>query len=220
MTERVPVERSTRQLIADGRARQEAMANVDTVLASVQGTAYDTHGSVRVTVDGRGKLVDLWLRADAVRWGPEQLGRLVVAVADAALAQATQAGYNKLGPILGDSMTQAIEVLSGRAAPARRDAGPGITAEEFQRRRDERMHARQGGSHAGGDTGGQPTPGAGTIGGQAHPAAAAGGRGGPGDAAARTGDGPGRPGSTGRADDGFDPDDPLSFDLSSLRSDR
>ncbi|MBM7770150.1 DNA-binding protein YbaB [Actinokineospora baliensis] len=219
MTERVPVERSTRQLIDDGRARQEAMAGVDEVLASVTGTAYDEYGSVRVTVDGRGKLLDLWLRQDAVRWGPQRLGELIVAVSDAALAQATQAGYNKLGPILGDSMTHAIEVLSGRAAPARRDTGPGITAEEFQRRRDERMHAQQGGPRADEDgevPTGQWAPGAGTIGGQAHPAP-----GGTAPSAARgaderAGDGRGPAG----ADDGFDPDDPLAFDLSSLRSDR
>ncbi|SER81420.1 YbaB/EbfC family nucleoid-associated protein [Actinokineospora terrae] len=223
MTDRVPVERTTRQLIEDGRARQEALANVDTILASVQGTAYDNYGSVRVTVDGRGKLVELWLRQDAVRWGPEQLGSLIVAVADAALAQATQAGYNKLGPILGDSMTQAIEMLSGRAAPARTGSGPGITAEEFQRRRDERMHAQWDRSPAGGpSTGdgggpaGQDAPGAGTIGGQAHPAAGAAPAGGTASAAARAGDGRGGD----AADDGFDPDDPLSFDLSSLRSDR
>ncbi|GAA2964474.1 YbaB/EbfC family nucleoid-associated protein [Actinokineospora diospyrosa] len=219
MTGRDPVERSTRQLIEDGRARQEAMAGVDAVLAAVRGTAYDEHGSVRVTVDGRGKLLDLWLRQDAVRWGPQRLGALIVAVADAALAQATQAGYNKLGPILGDSMTQAIELLSGRAAPARRDTRPGITAEEFQRRRDERMHARSAGAPAAegdGVPGGQPAPGAGTIGGQAHPAAGQVAPSGATTAAGRADDGRGRAG----ADDGFDPDDPLAFDLSSLRSDR
>jgi DNA-binding protein YbaB len=171
MTEREPLRRSTRQLIEDGRARQEAMANIDTVLQGVRGTAYDNHQSVRVTVDGRGKLLELWLRQDAVRWGADQLGRLIVMVAEAAMDQATQAGYNKLAPILGDNMTQAIELISGRAAPARDPQASGISAEEFQRRRDERINA--------GAAAGKPPE-----------------------------------------DDGFDPDDPLSFDLSSLRSDR
>ncbi|SDD19339.1 YbaB/EbfC family nucleoid-associated protein [Actinokineospora iranica] len=175
MTDRQPLERSTRQLIEDGRARQEALADIDTVLRNVQGTAYDNHGSVRVTVDGRGKLVDLWLRQDAVRWGADQLGRLIVMVAQAAMDEATQAGYNKLAPLLGDNMTYAIELISGRAAPARAGAGSGITAEEFQRRRDERM---------------------------------------------RKADGAGESARGPVEDDGFDPDDPLSFDLSSLRSDR
>ncbi|MDQ3578834.1 MAG: YbaB/EbfC family nucleoid-associated protein [Actinomycetota bacterium] len=174
MTEREPVERSTRQLIEDGRARQEALANIDTVLQGIRGTASDQHQSIRITVDGRGKLVELWLRQDAVRWGADQLGRLITQVAQAAMDEATQQGYNKLAPLLGDSMTYAIEQISGRAAPARRPDSSSITAEEFQRRRDERV--------------------------------AAGG-----------GDGPA---TRSTKADGFDPDDPLSFDLSSLRSDR
>ncbi|WP_018682447.1 YbaB/EbfC family nucleoid-associated protein [Actinokineospora enzanensis] len=216
MTEREPVERSTRQLIADGRARQEALASVDTVLAEVRGTAYDNHGSIKVTVDGRGKLLELWLRPDAVRWGPEQLGRLIVLVAEAAMDQATQAGYNRLAPLLGDSMTYAIEMLSGRAAPARRDTGPGITAEEFQRRRDERMHA-----HGGASTLSQPdwttrSDTAPSVAGQGNPLPGAGSS----RPADGNGTGPARVGRDTVENDGFDPDDPLSFDLSSLRSDR
>ncbi|HVK22662.1 MAG TPA: YbaB/EbfC family nucleoid-associated protein [Actinokineospora sp.] len=173
MTEREPVRRSTKQLIEDGRARQEALAGIDTVLQGVRGTAWDNHQSIRVTVDGRGRLIELWLRPDAVRWGADQLGRLIVMVAQAAMDQATQAGYNKLAPILGDTMTYAIELISGRSAPARRPNVGGITAEEFQRRRDERLRSSADRSR------GEPVE-----------------------------------------DDGFDPDDPLSFDLSSLRSDR
>ncbi|UVS81939.1 YbaB/EbfC family nucleoid-associated protein [Actinokineospora sp. UTMC 2448] len=138
MTAREPVERSTRQVIEDGRARQEALATVEKVLAEVQGTAQDQYQTVRVTVDGRGRMLDLWLRQDAVRWGPE-LGRLIVQVAHAAMDDATQAGYNRLAPLLGDNLTYAVELISGHAAPARRGARPSITAEEFQRRRDERL---------------------------------------------------------------------------------
>lgn len=170
MTDRVPVERSTRQLIEDSRARAEALADVERVLAEVTGTATDQHQTIRVTVDGRGKLLDLWLRQDAVRWGP-QLGGLIVQVAHAAMDNATQAGYNRLAPMLGDNLTYAVELISGHAAPARRGARPSITAEEFQRRRDERVSAAD-----------QREP---------HP---------------RT--------------DEFDDDDPLSFDVSFLRSDR
>ena len=168
MTDRVPVERSTRQLIEDGRARQEALADIEKVLAEVTGTATDQYQTVRVTVDGRGKLLDLWLRQDAVRWGPE-LGRLIVQVAHAAMDNATQAGYNRLAPRLGDNLTYAVELISGHTAPARRGARPSITAEEFQRRRDERVGDQR-----------EPDP---------------------------------------RTED-FDDDDPLSFDVSFLRSDR
>jgi DNA-binding protein YbaB len=142
MSDRVPVERSTRQVIEDGRARQEALAGVEKVLAEVTGTATDQWQTVRVTVDGRGRVLDLWLRQDAVRWGPE-LGRLIVQVAHAAMANATQAGYNRLGPLLGDNLTYAVELISGHPAPARRPGPPGITAEEFQRRRDERLAAAE-----------------------------------------------------------------------------
>ncbi|MGW5052784.1 YbaB/EbfC family nucleoid-associated protein [Actinokineospora sp. NPDC004072] len=169
MTGREPVERSTRRLIEDSRARQEALANVEKVLAEVTGTAYDHYQTVRVTVDGRGRMLELWLRPDAVRWGPD-LGGLIVQVAHAAMANATQAGYNRLAPLLGDDLTRAVELISGHAAPARRGERPSITAEEFQRRRDARL-ADQRGPHQ----------------------------------------------QAGADDDG---DDPLSLDLSFLRSDR
>ncbi|MFC7617694.1 hypothetical protein ACFQV2_34110 [Actinokineospora soli] len=61
-----------------------------------------------------------------------------------------------------------MELISGHPAPARRGERPSITAEEFQRRRDERVDQRG-----------------------PHPAT-----------------------------QDFDEDDPLSFDVSFLRSDR
>ncbi|OLR90506.1 YbaB/EbfC family nucleoid-associated protein [Actinokineospora bangkokensis] len=143
MTGRDPVERSTAQLIADGLARQQALLGVEGILAEARGTATDNHQSVRVTVDGRGRLIDLWLRQDAVRWGADTLGRLIVMVAEAAQAQATQQAYNRLAPLLGDTLTHAVELLSGRPAPARQDR-PGITAEEFMARREARLRRADG----------------------------------------------------------------------------
>ena len=139
MIEREPIDRDTKQLIADGFARQEALSKVDKVLAGVTGTAHDSNATIEVTVDGRGKLVKLWLAPNAVRYGPVRLGQLIVEVAAVAMEDATQRGYNKVAPLLGDNLTYAMEQLSGRAAPARREQADGITAEEFQRRRDERM---------------------------------------------------------------------------------
>ena len=139
MIDRAPLERTTRQLIDDGRARQDVLSKVDEILATVTGTARDREATVEVTVDGRGKLRTLRLAPDARRHGPEGLGRLIVEVAKVAMDDATQAGYNKVAPLLGDTLTQALEQLSGRATPARRRGEGGITAEEFQARRDERL---------------------------------------------------------------------------------
>lgn len=139
MIDRAPLERTTRQLIEDGQARQEALSKVDAILARVTGTARDSEETVEVTVDGRGKLVTLRLAPDAARHGPEGLGRLIVEVARVAMDNATQSGYDKVAPLLGDTLTQALEQLSGRATPARGKRDSGITAEEFQARREERL---------------------------------------------------------------------------------
>jgi DNA-binding protein YbaB len=139
MIERDPVERPTQQLIEDGRARQEALSKVDGILASVKGVAHDRNGTVEVTVDGRGKLLNLWLAPEAARYGPDGLAQLIVKVTAVAMDDATQAGYNKVARLLGDDLTYALEQLSGRATPARREGDGGITAEEFQARRDKRV---------------------------------------------------------------------------------
>lgn len=139
MIEREPIDRTTRQMIDDGRARQEALSKVDEILATVTGTAHDRNGTVEVTVDGRGKLVRLWLAQEAARYGADGLAQLIVKVAAVAMDDATQSGYNKVALLLGDNLTYALEQLSGRSAPARRPGGDGITAEEFQARRDKRV---------------------------------------------------------------------------------
>lgn len=141
MIDREPLNRTTRQLIDDGRARQEALSKVDDILASVTGTAHDRNETVEVTVDGRGRLVRLWLAPEAVNYGADGLSRLIVRVARVAMDDATQSGYNKVALLLGDNLTFALEQLSGRAAPARREGDGGITAEEFQARRDARQAA-------------------------------------------------------------------------------
>lgn len=152
-----PLERTTKQLIEDGRARQDALSKVDTILAGVTGTAHDRNGTVEVTVDGRGKLLKLRLAPEAASCGPAGLGRLIVDVARAAMDDATQTGYNKVALLLGDTLTYALEQLSGRATPARRSEGGGITAAEFQARRDERLRrtaqetAAEGGTNGGDD---------------------------------------------------------------------
>jgi DNA-binding protein YbaB len=139
MIDREPLNRTTKQLIEDGRARQDALSKVDAILERVTGTAHDRDHTVEVTVDGRGKLVRLWLAPEAARYGPDGLGRLIVKVAQVAMDDATQTGYNKVALLLGDNLTYALEQLSGRTTPARREHDGGITAEEFQARRAERL---------------------------------------------------------------------------------
>ncbi|MEU4522323.1 YbaB/EbfC family nucleoid-associated protein [Amycolatopsis sp. NPDC024027] len=130
---------TTRQLIAQARAREEAMARVEELLASASGTAHDLDGQVEVTVDARGKLLRLWLAPSAVDLG-ERLGPLVVEIAQAAMREATQDGYNKVALLLGEDMTAMIEQMTGMPAPARaEDDDPGMTVEEFQRQRAERL---------------------------------------------------------------------------------
>ncbi|MFB9688511.1 YbaB/EbfC family nucleoid-associated protein [Amycolatopsis plumensis] len=130
---------TTRQLIAQARAREEAMARVEELLASASGTAHDRDGQVEVTVDARGKLLRLWLAPSAVELG-ERLGPLVVEIAQAAMREATQDGYNKVALLLGEDMTFMIEQMTGLPAPARaEDDDPGMTVEEFQRLRAERL---------------------------------------------------------------------------------
>ncbi|WP_410572150.1 YbaB/EbfC family nucleoid-associated protein [Amycolatopsis sp. cmx-4-61] len=132
---------TTRQLIAEARAREEAMARVEDLLASASGTAHDVDGQVEVTVDARGKLLRLWLAPTAVELG-ERLGPLVVEIARAAMREATQDGYNKVALLLGEDLTYLVEQMTGVPAPARaEDDDPGMTVEEFQRLRAERMGA-------------------------------------------------------------------------------
>ncbi|PXY32856.1 YbaB/EbfC family nucleoid-associated protein [Prauserella muralis] len=151
MVEYAPIERTTRQLIDDARARQEALAQVDSLMARATGTAHDVDDTMEITVDARGKLLNLWLAPAAARWGPERLGSLIVEVAQVAMQEATQNSYNQVALLLGEDMTYLIEQLSGMPAPARaQDDDPGLTVEEFQRRREERLAATR--RHAG------PTP--------------------------------------------------------------
>nr|WP_307849708.1 YbaB/EbfC family nucleoid-associated protein [Qaidamihabitans albus] len=146
MVEQVPVERSTRRLIEQARERQDALAQVDSLMAKAAGTAHDVDDTMEVTVDARGRLLRLWLAPTAVNWGPERLGSLVVEVTQVAMREATQNSYNQVALLLGEEMTYLIEQLSGMPAPARNpDDDPGLTVEEFQRRREERLEAA--GSH-------------------------------------------------------------------------
>ncbi|MFI5591916.1 YbaB/EbfC family nucleoid-associated protein [Amycolatopsis sp. NPDC051758] len=135
----VPITLTTRQLISQARAREEAMSQVEELMAQARGTAHDVDGQVEITVDARGKLLRLWLAPSAVNLG-DQLGPLVVEIAQVAMREATQDGYNKVALLLGEDMTSMIEQMTGLPAPARaEDDDPGMTVAEFQRQRAERL---------------------------------------------------------------------------------
>nr|WP_225957308.1 YbaB/EbfC family nucleoid-associated protein [Amycolatopsis lexingtonensis] len=128
-------------MIEQARAREAAMSKVDELMAAASGTAHDVDGQVEATVDARGKLLRLWLAPSAINLG-EQLGPRVVEVAQAAMREATQDAYNKVALLLGEDMTYMIEQMTGMPAPARAaDDDPGMTVEEFQRLRAERLGA-------------------------------------------------------------------------------
>lgn len=130
---------TTRELISQARAHEEALTKVEELMAQARGTAHDLDGQVEATVDARGKLLRLWLAPSAVNLG-ERLGPLVVEIAQAAMREATQDGYNKVALLLGEDMTYMIEQMTGMPAPARaEDDDPGMTVEEFQRLREERL---------------------------------------------------------------------------------
>jgi DNA-binding protein YbaB len=144
MVEQVPLARTTRQLIDEARAREDAFAQVEDLMAKASGTARDADKTVEVTVNARGKLLRLWLAPDAVNHGHDRLGSLIVEVAQVAMREATQDGYNKVALLLGEDMTYLIEQMSGMSAPARADNDdPGLTVEEFQRQRAERLGVEQ-----------------------------------------------------------------------------
>ncbi|MFF5991938.1 YbaB/EbfC family nucleoid-associated protein [Prauserella flavalba] len=137
-------EPTTKQLIETARARQDALAQVETLMAQATGTAHDLDNTIQLTVDARGKLLNLWLAPAAANWGPDRLGSLIVEVAQVAMQEATQASYNKVALLLGEDMTYLIEQLSGMPAPARAaNDDTGLTVEEFQRRREERLGGRR-----------------------------------------------------------------------------
>ena len=135
----VPITLTTRQLISQARAREEAMARVEELMSQARGTAHDLDGQVEATVDARGKLLRLWLAPSAIDLG-DRLGPLVVEIAQAAMREATQDSYNKVALLLGEDMTYMIEQMTGLPAPARaEDDDPGMTVAEFQRLRAERL---------------------------------------------------------------------------------
>jgi len=135
---RVPLERDTTALVAAAHAQREATAGVERLLDHVTGQAEDPDGTVAALVGARGELRDLWLREDAVHWGPERLGELIVRTAQAAAEHATQRAYDALAPVLGDTLMVAMEDI-GPPVPARTEPGAGLDPAEFQRRRDARL---------------------------------------------------------------------------------
>ncbi|WP_406641459.1 YbaB/EbfC family nucleoid-associated protein [Amycolatopsis sp. WGS_07] len=134
----------TRELIELARSREDALARVSSVMGEVRGSAHALDGSVEVTVDAWGALKRLWLAPSVSEWDPSRVSALVLEVVRVAMAEAEQDCYNRVGLLLGEEAGLLVEALSGRAAPARAvDDDPGMTVEEFQRLREERLGVRR-----------------------------------------------------------------------------
>jgi hypothetical protein len=85
----------------------------------------------------------LWLAPSVINADPSRLSALIIGVTSAAMTEAAQDSHNKVALLLGAEMTELVEQLSGVPAPARaEDDDPGMTVEEFQRRRAERLGER------------------------------------------------------------------------------
>ncbi|WP_409466561.1 YbaB/EbfC family nucleoid-associated protein [Amycolatopsis sp. GA6-003] len=117
---------------------------VASLMAEARGSAHALDGSVEVTVDALGSLKRLWLAPAVAERDPSRVSALVLEVVRVAMAEAEQDCYNRVGLLLGEEAGLLVEALSGKAAPARSaDDDPGMTVEEFQRLRAERVGERR-----------------------------------------------------------------------------
>ncbi|WP_370940047.1 YbaB/EbfC family nucleoid-associated protein [Amycolatopsis sp. cg13] len=134
----------TRELIELARSREAALGQVASLMAEARGSAHAVDGSVEVTVDALGALKRLWIAPALADGEPSRVSALVLEVVRVAMAEAEQDCYNRVGLLLGEEAGLLVEALSGRAAPARSaDDDPGMTVEEFQRLRGERLGERR-----------------------------------------------------------------------------
>ncbi len=115
-------ERGSAELVAAAQAQQEATAGVERLLNTVTAQAQDPDGTVVALVGARGELRDLWLADDAVGWGPERLGAVIVQTAQAAARNAAQRAYDALAPVLGDTVTAAMAAMD--VTPPRAGGAP------------------------------------------------------------------------------------------------
>ncbi|MCG3757328.1 YbaB/EbfC family nucleoid-associated protein [Amycolatopsis sp. Poz14] len=135
---------NTRELISLARSREAALGQVASLMGEARGSAHALDGSVEVTVDALGALKRLWLAPSLASADPSRISALVLEVVRVAMAEAEQDCYNRVGLLLGEEAGLLVEALSGRAAPARSsDDDPGMTVEEFQRLRAERVGERR-----------------------------------------------------------------------------
>ncbi|MFD1150325.1 YbaB/EbfC family nucleoid-associated protein [Saccharothrix hoggarensis] len=88
------------ELLADYRRSRDQLASVHRDLARVSGKATSPDGSVTAVVDAKGSLADLVLADHAYRLRPAQLAELIVGTTRAAAAEAAEAAYRTLSPVL------------------------------------------------------------------------------------------------------------------------
>lgn len=106
------------QVLADQRA---AMADLPERLAAVRGEARSADGSIEVTVDSSGVVMDVRLTRQALRLTPEGLGRSITETARAAARVARQRADAVIAPITGaaDGIPDLSDIVPG--APSIRE---------------------------------------------------------------------------------------------------
>ncbi|WP_020662246.1 YbaB/EbfC family nucleoid-associated protein [Amycolatopsis benzoatilytica] len=134
----------TSEIIAQARERSEAVSRVSELMAQARGSAHALDRSVEVTVDALGSLKRLWLAPGLADADPGRVSALVLDVVRVAMTEAAQDCFNRVGLLLGEDAARLVEEMSGVPAPARAvDDDPGMTVEEFQRLRAERLGERR-----------------------------------------------------------------------------
>ena len=112
------------------RMRRNA-ADTQRRVQAMRGTASTSDGTVRVTVDARGKPVAFDIEPRAYRrYSPSQLATELLRLVDEAAAQVTAEMADAMAPFLPAGVSYA-DLLSGKADPASLSPGAPLTDETF-----------------------------------------------------------------------------------------
>lgn len=108
MSPEMPTSRSTEELVEAAEERLVETRDLAERIAAVRGWAESSGGEIRVTVDGRGALVDLRL-ADSVRQShPDEIARAITELATVATQMANRQSVNELGRTMGDRIVDML----------------------------------------------------------------------------------------------------------------
>ena len=104
----VPVRRTTDELVDAAEERLAEAADLPERIAAVRGWAESAGGEVRVTVDGRGALVDLQFADSVRRADPDAIAHAIMELAALATQAANRQSANELGRAMGDRIVEML----------------------------------------------------------------------------------------------------------------